>query len=855
MTRLRHHLDAADPVVGDHRIGGMPVLPAAAQIDALLTACDSARPDRQWLLSQVSFLAPLTVTGAGAEVVTTVDGDGQCSVGSRPAGHDGGTGDDWTVHSRARAVSRPLTPPHYLDVAELRASCGDGVPLSAVTRWRESSGIDYGPAFRAIRTAHRGPDRMLTLLRAPQEPAGPHFVPPALLDSLFQCLGMLDDGAAGPCLPWVVGRVAARRPVSGSVLALVERTVPAGGASGIAQGRATVCNQQGEVLLELDRITLKGLPPGEPATRQSVTVAVSPGPPDRPAPEDRPSTTSPAGPPGGQISRTGWRPVVPTAEPTPEQGALLVVAPEDGPVPAWAETGGRPVIRLAMEKLLDEGNGALPQDTTVGEVVCLVPEDLTGPTAATACLRGLFSLVRHLAAHPPMPSLTLVTGAAHDVTGEDTVDPLHTAVWGLARTLRTEHPNTRIRLLDIGRNSDQAPPVAVRFTQPELARRGDGWYEPCLDPVPGPPSPSLPDGGRYLITGGMGGIGLHVAEFLAERGCAHLTLVGRSVPQDGELRQRLDRLAGSCDLAVVRADVRTLPEALRGAGRFDGVFHAAGVLRDGLARSLSGERIDEVFAPKIGGVHALDEAFTPETRPGFVALFSSVSAVHGNLGQSSYATANAYLDGYAARRRSEGEVWYSLGWGLWTVGMGRDIVKGAAARGIPALSAAEGTALLGAVLGLPPAHYVLSATATPKGAQMTAVTPESRLWPVLSTTLRRILQAGDVSPQDNLLEMGLDSMMAVEVAAALASEGLDVDAAVFFEHADVGALLAHLESLPRDISGAAPLSGGQDGTAHRATGHAADAFRIPAQTPGPAPAHTVPASRPPAAAAPVSPRG
>ncbi|WP_368483145.1 KR domain-containing protein, partial [Streptomyces niveus] len=83
------------------------------------------------------------------------------------------------------------------------------------------------------------------------------------------------------------------------------------------------------------------------------------------------------------------------------------------------------------------------------------------------------------------------------------------------------------------------------------------------------------DGGRFLITGGMGGIGLRVAEFLADAGCAHLTLVGRTVPRDGDARDRVDRLGARCDLKVVAADVRSLREELADAARYDGVFHAA----------------------------------------------------------------------------------------------------------------------------------------------------------------------------------------------------------------------------------------------------------------------------------------
>ncbi|SCF89385.1 glycine C-acetyltransferase [Streptomyces sp. MnatMP-M17] len=152
----------------DHRIGGTPVLPAAAQIDPMLTVCDTTRPDSQWRLDQVAFVAPLDVPAsksgaqAGVEVEFAMDagkGD-ECSLSSsRPDGGDGGE-QAWSVHSGARATGVALPPPCYIEVSRPRAGCSDAVPLSAVTERRRGSGIEYGPAFRAIRALHRGPARM-----------------------------------------------------------------------------------------------------------------------------------------------------------------------------------------------------------------------------------------------------------------------------------------------------------------------------------------------------------------------------------------------------------------------------------------------------------------------------------------------------------------------------------------------------------------------------------------------------------------------------------------------------------------------------------------------------------------------
>ncbi|WP_138903000.1 bifunctional SDR family oxidoreductase/pyridoxal phosphate-dependent aminotransferase family protein [Streptomyces albidochromogenes] len=843
MSGFRTVLDAADPLVSDHRIGGIPVVPAAAQIDAVLSACDARRPDCRWTLEQIAFRVPLLVAGPEAELEVRTDDDGRCAVRStRPA-------DGLPVeHCTARVSGSPLPPPGYVDVAALRAGCTEQVPLSDVAAWREASGIAYGPAYRVIRSAHRGPGRMLLMLRAADDANAasvPPFVPPALLDSVFQALGMLDDGAAGACLPWYVGRLVARRRISGTVIAVVERDEPAGTGDrgGAVRGRATVCNLQGEVLLELDRITLKAAAPpasSEPSAPAAATAAA-------------PAEPEPALAAVPLIETVAWRETEPApARAAAAEGTVLVVSEHEPRPPA-----GRDVVHLTPAQLSDGGLDTLSAETRF-QVVYVAPRGVAGEARVTQALRDVFALVRRIAARPPMPDLLIVTTAAHQVVAGDAVDPFMAALWGLGRTLCVEHPRTRVRLLDLGAEDPGDPErggatavwEALGQDRPELARRDGAWYAPSVQPLPvSAPGAVRYDGGRFLITGGMGGIGLRVAEFLAEAGCAHLTLVGRTVPEQGDARERLDRLGARCDLAIVAADVRALREELAGADRYDGVFHAAGVLRDGLARSLTPEQVDAVLGPKIGGVHALDDLVSAHDRPGFVVLFSSVAAVRANLGQSAYAAANAYLDGYAARRRAEGRAWYSLGWGLWTVGMGESVAPKAAAHGIPALTVQDGIGLLRTVLGQPPAHYVLSAAAKAKDAPMTAVTPETGLWPPLAHALKKVLLVDDVSPQDDLLELGLDSMMAVELAASLSADGLDIDPMVFFEHSNVGALLAHLDSLPRSAPDAPPAPAP---VRAEPAARPAGAAQVPSQVPAPQQRPAAVVERPAAPAAPAA---
>ncbi|HTI21478.1 MAG TPA: SDR family NAD(P)-dependent oxidoreductase [Kutzneria sp.] len=177
---------------------------------------------------------------------------------------------------------------------------------------------------------------------------------------------------------------------------------------------------------------------------------------------------------------------------------------------------------------------------------------------------------------------------------------------------------------------------------------------------------SLRDGGVYLITGGMGGIGSVLAEHLVSQHNAQVVLCGRSVVSlpDGPIRYVQ---ADVSDPAQVSSLVRSI---LATEGSLHGVFHAAGVVRDAFLTRKRPADIASVLAPKTSGVAALDAA-TADLPLDLFVLFSSVAAVTGNIGQTDYAFGNGFLDGFAFQRSelvSAGlrhGVTLSVDWPLW----------------------------------------------------------------------------------------------------------------------------------------------------------------------------------------------
>jgi len=187
---------------------------------------------------------------------------------------------------------------------------------------------------------------------------------------------------------------------------------------------------------------------------------------------------------------------------------------------------------------------------------------------------------------------------------------------------------------------------------------------------------TLREDGTYLVTGGLGGLGLKLARWLADRGARHLVLVGRSglapenAPQVDELRNR-----GVC-VTIARGDVgkRDDVNKLRDQIAAEmpplvGIYHLAGVLDDGVLREQTRERFDRVFAAKALGAWYLHDLTRDLPLEQFV-LFSSAAALMGSPGQGNYASANAFLDALAHLRRAEKRPALSINWGSWAeVGM------------------------------------------------------------------------------------------------------------------------------------------------------------------------------------------
>lgn len=186
--------------------------------------------------------------------------------------------------------------------------------------------------------------------------------------------------------------------------------------------------------------------------------------------------------------------------------------------------------------------------------------------------------------------------------------------------------------------------------------------------------------GTYLITGGLGGLGLKVANWLADSGAEHLLLLGRSAPSETAVsiltdlqNSGVNAVAAQADVADMAALQAVLAEAKETMPPLRGVVHAAGLLADGILQQQTWSTFAKVFAPKVDGAWNLHR-LTEQLPLDFFVLFSSVSSLWGGAGQGNYAAANAFLDTLAHYRQARGLTAVSINWGAWSeVGMAADM--------------------------------------------------------------------------------------------------------------------------------------------------------------------------------------
>ncbi len=553
---------------------------------------------------------------------------------------------------------------------------------------------------------------------------------------------------------------------------------------------------------------------------------------------------------------------------TEEERIVTIEAGSDFASPATDHFTVDPSRPESFDRMVEALPQPLPEKIHVVHGWCLAEERIP----LEKCLElGFFSMIFLAQAllrarYPGKLLITAVTGEALVVTGREQTNPELAVFLGPVRCLPQEIPGLGCRLVDLemadkeGESLQLARELRNPRPEPLVALRGGHRWLPSFEPLEmeDAPSPLIRENGVYLVTGGLGGIGLSLASLLAQSGAAHLVLTSRRDFPPSELwtgllekpdlpsatREKLRFLIGLRDqgarVLVIQADAsdpdqmrEVVARTLSACVGLDGVIHAAGLPAGSLIERKTRPEMEKILAPKIQGTRILEQLLR-DSKPDFVVLCGSLASDLGGFGQAEYVAANAFMDSFAsARDRPDGTRWISIGWDTWNqVGMAvhtpaparfRELREVQLQRGI---SPEEGKAVFARILGCPASRILVSTTdlrarfshnrvfgvlqnaplpltgtGPPKlqprpDLDQAYLAPRNERESALAQIWRELLGIERVGIEDDLYDLGGDSLLSTQILARV-SERFQVSPPAFdwFERVTVAQQAELLETL------------------------------------------------------------
>ncbi|MCV7409094.1 polyketide synthase [Mycobacterium florentinum] len=819
------------PWLADHKVFGQATMPGAGFTEIALAAASEALgvPAHAVALNQLEVEQMLTLndhTQLTTQLMRGADDKIRIEIYSRSAGND------WTRHATAKAELRtPETP------SEQPAPAGGGgetaINPAEVYAALRKAGQFHGPAFAALTAVRRLPGGAVeTEIVLPDEsPWHPDFrLHPVMLDAALQSLAAAipDDELAGSAeasyLPVsfesvrVYGNPGRRARCRAQLSGLDE-----GGAGKL--GRIVLTDDAGAVMAEINDIYVRRV------ERRSVPLPLS-----------------------QKVFDTAWVPRPVVAGPSDVPGSWLVLTDGQSSEAGQFIEGWRCAAHRVVTADLHDESAVLaafadtagdPERPPVGVVVFVAANpgvSNDGIAAAREAVWSVSTVVRTIIGgwHGQPPRLWLVSCGGLPV-GDEAGQPGIGALKGLVRVLAYEHPELRTTLvdLDVGRdpvgalNAELESAVSGSI-EDVIAWRADQRYVERLSRAT-LDEPTRADvirsGASYIITGGLGGLGLVFARWLADGGAGRIVLNGRSEPSD-EQRAVLAELERKTEIAVVLGDlavdgVAEKLVAAAGESTLRGVLHAAAVLDDSLVFSMTKDSMERVWAPKVIGALRMHEASAGCELDWWLG-FSSTSSLLGGPGQASYACASAWLDALVDWRRASGLPATVINWGPWAeVGLARTLTGGP----LDPITPAEGVAALEPLLATGRGH---TGVARLRADRALIAFPEIRNLGYFTSVVEELEAAGDggnwagpealsgLGPDEAqsaiadrlhariaavmgyaersavdadlpLVELGMDSLMAVRIRnSARADFGVEPPVALLLQGATLNDLTAEL---------------------------------------------------------------
>ncbi|MFP2956841.1 type I polyketide synthase [Myxococcus sp. 1LA] len=842
------------PFVSDHRVYGKAVVPAAAYVEMVAFAAAQVLGTEALRLEDISLLQPLVLSEQQAHVVQTLlEAQGEagfaCKVVSRAEERSedgGGARAAWVTHVTCRVSALSAVPP-TVEREAWRRDCATPVSIDALSAVFTHHGLDYGPSLRVLTSLHRGERAALSFGHV-EDRSGHYRVHPALFDGCLRTAAAVSQLTEEDALhlPVALQTLDLYRPLPEKVWTYATQP-PVEGQEGFPATDLTLCDEDGTVVAVVSGFSVRK------AERDVLLRGLDNDFQD-------------------WLYRLNWATRAVTEEARTTSPHWSVFASEDAfsseLVQVLSQRGERctlvrkgPAFTSAPEGFHVDPSSpddfarlvqAWAHQPPTGVLYLWGLDDSAGLDAAqeSGCL-GALRLTQALTREGGTPPrLVLVTRGTQSLPVDTHGARVAQApLWGFGQAVATELPELRCLRIDLPAEprSEELGAFVRALALPEgesaAAIREGSLYTPRLERARSRTTlakkVSIVADATYLVAGGLGGLGLRVATWLAEKGARHLVLLGRSAPS-AESRARLDALeAQGVEVRVARVDIASrgamaeLFARLRGAPPVRGIIHTAGVLRDGTLANQTPEQFREVLAPKLQGawnLHALSEDIALD----FFVGFSSAASLIGSPGQSNYVAANAFLDALMHLRQAKGLPALTLNWGSWAeTGMAARLERAASARpgaqGFGAIPVDQGLAVMERLMGGSQVQWgVFPVDWARLAEQLPGLSRQALVQGLLGSVPRRVQApafraqldaapanrrlellrqhvAGQVTAtlgmpeterlagNERLFELGVDSLLAIEIKNRLASSlGRSLRSTLIFDFPTVNGLVAHL---------------------------------------------------------------
>jgi len=708
-------------ILSEHKILGNSTIPGTAHLEMVREACKKYYNNDHIDIRNVIFLMPLVINESESKEVHLIlrkeSGYMEFTIASSTDSDSENSSQDWLVHTEGRVYRISEDYDSKISLDDLKRKCPLSIDMSSRTKMQN---FTFGPRWSNISNIHAGEqNEALLTMELPEaylKDVDRHSLHPALLDNAVNGMAQFikDSGIGGMFLPLSYKSIRIYENLPSRFYSYVRRIGRDVANTETKTYNITLIDLSGKVIADINEYTIKRVNKAEQILKAGYGYEVGWVKEDQSELKDQKD----------------------------ENGSILVFKDNLGFADRIIEklsSSNKKIIEVEIGREFTKRTNGYTISSSQNDFDILLkevknqhlvriinlsslseesfPEDINKlHENLNSGVYSLFFLIKALVNNKFNENIdiTLICDDVNKVTGDEkNLNPHHSSMFGLAKVVSQEYDHLRCRCIDIDKNTPVECIIREIYSDKSALkialRDGNRYVEEFreidtknVETI----ETEIKDNGAYIITGGLGGIGLEIAKYFASKNKVNLVLLNRSkFPQrdkwddynsdgkDSIIAAKIKAIRAieengssvdciSCDISNYD-EMSTILDTIKAKfGNINGLVHSAGVAGEGFMFSKSEDTLKEVLAPKILGTWVLD-TLTQNENMDFFILFSSIAAILGGVGQSDYVAANSYMDTYAAYRSKKGRRTITINWPAWTeVGMAAEHDFGQEGKGV-----------------------------------------------------------------------------------------------------------------------------------------------------------------------------